>query len=185
LLNENWHQKKLKILIKNKYLNIYELYGRIIYKKILVGSIIVVAVLIGVPSTSVVGYNIVKSDVKASLLFTIGTNRAIDEESKDCYCRNVYRNNLAKAEKLLTILKIYIKLILYRYNNKQKTTEKCQEILDIINSECVRNIFCYVLMRMGICIETLGEKVQDRRFIYFMLELTMIPIVILWNKHCD
>ncbi|UCD13577.1 MAG: hypothetical protein JSW60_08480 [Thermoplasmatales archaeon] len=55
-------------------------------KKLLVGSIIAVAVLIGISFTSVVGYSSVKSNVKASPLFTIRTQRAIDEESKDLTC---------------------------------------------------------------------------------------------------
>ncbi|UCD13670.1 MAG: hypothetical protein JSW60_08950, partial [Thermoplasmatales archaeon] len=45
-------------------------------------SIIAVAILIGVSFTSVVGYSGVKSNVKASPLFTVRTKRAIEEESK-------------------------------------------------------------------------------------------------------
>ena len=156
-----------------------------INKKILVGSIIAVAILISVSFTSVIVYNIFKSDVKESPPFTIRTNRAIDEESNDFYCQNVNRCNVAKTEKLLTILEIYIKLILSRYTHNLEVTEKCQEILDLINSDGLRDIFCDFLMRIGICIEKLGKKVQDCRFIYFMLELMMIPIVILWNTYCD
>ena len=55
-------------------------------KKILIGSIIAVAVLIGVSFTSAVGFQSVKSNVKASPLFTIRSKRAIDEESKDLIC---------------------------------------------------------------------------------------------------
>jgi len=52
-------------------------------KKILIGSIIAVAILIGVSFTSVVGYRSGASDVKESPLFNIRTSRAIDEESED------------------------------------------------------------------------------------------------------
>ncbi|UCD13327.1 MAG: hypothetical protein JSW60_07155, partial [Thermoplasmatales archaeon] len=53
-------------------------------KKILIGSIIAVAVLIGVSFTSVVGYSNVKSNsIETSPLFTVRTKRAIDEESRD------------------------------------------------------------------------------------------------------
>ncbi|UCD14018.1 MAG: hypothetical protein JSW60_00955 [Thermoplasmatales archaeon] len=51
--------------------------------KLLIGSIIAVAILIGVSFTSVVGFQSVKSNVKASPLFTVRTKRAIDEESKE------------------------------------------------------------------------------------------------------
>ena len=54
--------------------------------KILIGSVIAVAILIGVSFTSVVGYNRVASDVKASPLFTVRSSRAIDEDSKDIAC---------------------------------------------------------------------------------------------------
>ncbi|UCD13639.1 MAG: hypothetical protein JSW60_08795 [Thermoplasmatales archaeon] len=55
-------------------------------KKILIGSIMAFAILIGVSFTSVVGFQSVKSDVKASPLFTVRSKRAIDEESKDLTC---------------------------------------------------------------------------------------------------
>ncbi len=58
-------------------------------KKILIGSIIVIAILIGVSFTSVVGYRSVASDVKASPLFNIRSSRAIDEESGDLSCAYV------------------------------------------------------------------------------------------------
>jgi len=51
-------------------------------KKILIGSIIAVCVLVGVSFTSVVGYRSVASDVKASPLFNIRSSRAIDVESE-------------------------------------------------------------------------------------------------------
>ena len=50
--------------------------------KILIGSIIAVAILILVSFTSVVGYNSVESDVKSSPLFNIRSSRAVDKEGK-------------------------------------------------------------------------------------------------------
>lgn len=55
-------------------------------KKILIGSIIAVTILVLVSFTSVVGYNSVESNSKPSPLFTVRSNRAIDEESKDLTC---------------------------------------------------------------------------------------------------
>ncbi len=54
-------------------------------KKILIGSIIAVAILILVSFTGVVGYQTTKSSTiaKASPLFTVRSSRAIDEESED------------------------------------------------------------------------------------------------------
>ena len=57
-------------------------------KKILLGSIIAVAILILVSFTGVVGYQTTKSSTiaRASPLFTVRSSRAIDGESKDIAC---------------------------------------------------------------------------------------------------
>ncbi len=65
------------------------IWGKNMNKKILIGSIIAVTVLIGVSFTSVVGYRSGASDVKASPLFNIRTSRAIDEESEELSCEYV------------------------------------------------------------------------------------------------
>jgi len=57
--------------------------------KILIGSIIAGAVLIGVSFTSVVGYRSVASDMKASPLFNIRSSRAVEKESWDLSCTYV------------------------------------------------------------------------------------------------
>jgi len=73
-------------------------------KKILIGSIIAVAILILVSFTGVVGYQTTKSSniAKASPLFTIRSSRAVDKDSKDITCSYV-----GKGEKcLLSIPKL-------------------------------------------------------------------------------
>ncbi len=57
-------------------------------KKILLGSIIAVVILVLVSFTGVVGYQTTKSTTiaRASPLFTVRSSRAIDEESKDIAC---------------------------------------------------------------------------------------------------
>ena len=57
-------------------------------KKILIGSIIAVAILVLVSFTGVVGYQTTKSSTiaNASPLFTVRSRRAIDEENKDIAC---------------------------------------------------------------------------------------------------
>jgi hypothetical protein len=59
-------------------------------KKIFIGVIIAVVILVLVSFTGVVGYSSVKSNsVKVSPLFKVRTNRAIGEESKDISCKYV------------------------------------------------------------------------------------------------
>ncbi|EMR75546.1 hypothetical protein MBGDF03_00362 [Thermoplasmatales archaeon SCGC AB-540-F20] len=60
----------------------------ILNKKILIGSLVAVAILILVSFTGVVGYQTTKSSTiaKASPLFAVRSNRAIYEESEDIVC---------------------------------------------------------------------------------------------------
>ena len=61
--------------------------GKEMNKKILIGSIIAVAVLVGVSFTSVVGYNTVKSTSgEASPLFNVRAKRAINQEDDGLTC---------------------------------------------------------------------------------------------------
>ncbi|UCF12211.1 MAG: hypothetical protein JSW06_09240 [Thermoplasmatales archaeon] len=63
-------------------------------KKLIIGCIIAVVILVLVSFTGVVGYQTTKSNsVKVSPLFNIRTNRAIDEESKDLTCKYVGKGN--------------------------------------------------------------------------------------------
>jgi hypothetical protein len=62
--------------------------GDLMNKKILIGSIIAVVILILVSFTGVVGYQTTKSSTiaRASLLFSIRSKRAIDRDSRDLNC---------------------------------------------------------------------------------------------------
>ncbi|UCD13756.1 MAG: hypothetical protein JSW60_09410, partial [Thermoplasmatales archaeon] len=67
--------------------------------KIIVGCIIAVGILIGVSFTSVVGYSSVKSNSAInSPLFSVRTNRAIDEESKDLTCDYVGKGKMTNIQ---------------------------------------------------------------------------------------
>jgi hypothetical protein len=85
-------------------------------KKILIGSIIALCILIGISFTSVVGYRSIASDVKESPLFTIRSSRAIDGESEDLSGKFV-----GKGEDINL-------LIPNRYDEK----EKIRKIIEII-----------------------------------------------------
>jgi len=75
-----------------------------------------VAVLIGVSFTSVVGYNSVDSNVKASPLFTIRSSRAIDEESKDLSC-----NYVGKGEETSI-----------QFSTSNSRSKQLQKVIDVI-----------------------------------------------------
>ena len=89
-------------------------------KKIIIVSIIAVAILILVSFTGVVGYQTTKSSTiaRASPLFAVRSNRAINEESKDLSC-----NYLGKG----IDSNIYIPI----RDNKQLTV---QRFIDLVSS---------------------------------------------------
>jgi hypothetical protein len=62
-------------------------------KRILIGSIIAVTLLISVIFTSVVGYYKVDSNLKPSPLFAVRSSRAIDEENQELVCDYVGKGN--------------------------------------------------------------------------------------------
>lgn len=68
---------------------------------------------------------------------------------------------------------------------KTKEEDISFESEDCDCSDGLRDKFCDILMRIGINIEELGKKVKPFGFVFFLLELIMIPIVILWNMYCD
>ena len=69
------------------------IWGKNMNKKILIGSIIATAILIGVSFTSVIGYRSVDSCIRASPLFNIRSPRAIYEESEDLSCEYVRKGD--------------------------------------------------------------------------------------------
>ncbi|UCF12928.1 MAG: hypothetical protein JSW06_01390 [Thermoplasmatales archaeon] len=87
-------------------------------KKVLVGSIISVVILILVTFTSVVGYRAVESNVKVSPLFTVRTSRAVNKESKDLSCDYV-----GKGEETNIHL-----------SGRMKRVEQAQKAVDIISN---------------------------------------------------
>jgi len=95
-------------------------------KKILIGSIIAICILVGVSFTSVVGYRNVASNVKVSPLFNIRSGRAIDEESEELSCEYVGKGDginihlssiLKRTEQIQKVIEIIDKIDDKTYNN--------------------------------------------------------------------
>ena len=81
-------------------------------KKILIASIFAILMLL-VPISSVVGV----SDVE-----------------EDCGCQVVNKYDLFRVKLLLLRLKVFTNILLLRFGYIPEIAEKCQEILDVINS---------------------------------------------------
>jgi hypothetical protein len=100
-------------------------------KKILLGSIVSVVILILVSFTSVIGYRSVESDVKISPLFNIRSSKAIGKESKDIACDYIGKG----AETNLYL------------SSRKKRTEQVQKTIDII-SKMDDKAFSYFVSRI-------------------------------------
>jgi len=92
------------------------IWGKNMNKKILIGSIIAVTILIDVSFTSVVGYRSVDSDAKASPLFNIRINRAIQKDSENLNYDYIGKGN-------------GINILLPTRNNKVELLEKFVDVI--------------------------------------------------------
>lgn len=92
-------------------------------RKIFIGSIIAVAILILVSFTSVVGYNSVESNVRASPLFNIRSKRAIGEENKNILTTDyIGKQNKVVIPFLIPARAIMIKTIIERIKEIDDST---------------------------------------------------------------
>lgn len=107
-------------------------------KKILIGSIIAVSVIIGISFTGVVGFQSVKSDIKASPLFNIRTQRAVDRDSKDIVCDYVGKGEptFVTIPKRINKLEIVQKVL----DIISKTDDKIFNVyLNMLNNQIQKN----------------------------------------------
>jgi len=121
-------------------------------KKILIASLFATLMLL-VPMTSVVGV----SDVE-----------------EDCGCEVVSSSNLVRVKLLLARLEVYINIILLRFGYIPEVAEKCQEILDVINSNRQLDfpIICDLLEPIYNQLENIAPIIQD-----LMLKYEDNPII--------
>jgi len=132
-----------------------KIWGKKMNKKIIIGSIIAVVILIGVSLTSVIGYSSVKSNsiAETSPLFDIRTNRAIGEEKKELTCNYVGKENtllfpkrddrIVLTKKVIdtigkmddeTFEKLLSYIIIYAQKDERFNDVSPDEIREIINS---------------------------------------------------
>jgi len=125
-------------------------------KKILIGSIIAVAILVLVSFTGVVGYQTTKSSTiaRASPLFTVRSSRAIDEESKDLSCDYVgkgeetsiqFSTSNSRSKQLQKVIDVigrmddetfdkFIALVIFRLNQDDKIKDvDTQDIINVLH----------------------------------------------------
>ncbi len=114
-------------------------------KKILIGSIIAVAILVLVSFTGVVGYQTTKSSTiaRASPLFTVRSSRAIDEEINDFTCDYV-----GKGED--------ITISLPTYNSRNIRLQKVIDVISRMDDETFDRFIALVIFRLN-----QDDKIKD------------------------
>ena len=105
--------------------------------------------------------------------------------SEDCDCKKNNSSNIINEEKILEKIVIYINIILLRYRHLPEVKEICDKISADINSYGINDIFCNILMRIGIQLEELYKIFPEGTLLYPFLLMIMFPIILLWNKYCD
>jgi hypothetical protein len=125
-------------------------------KKILIGSIIVVSILIGVSFTSVVGYRSVTSDVKSSPLFNIRSSRAIDRYSNDLNCEYVGKGDETN---------IHISNLTKRTEHNQKVIEIISHINEKDYNTLVTQIIRYLKYQNDMTDKEISEILQTLLYI--------------------
>jgi hypothetical protein len=108
-----------------------------------------------------------------------------NQNEKDCGCNEVSDSDLIREERLLYSVDSYINIIQLINRNNSEIVENCNELLTIISIDGNDGLFCDILMRIGIFIEELAEKIDIGTIMFFILELMMLPIILLWNEFCE
>ena len=141
-------------------------------KRILVGSIIAVVILVLVSFTGVVGYQTTKSSTiaKASPLFSVRSKRAIDKESKDLTCDYVGKGE----ESVLSIPK------------RDDRIEMVQKFIDSISKmdDISFNIFKKTIVHHINQDDTMRD-VETRGIVNALLQIRNNPIVVRNNIILD
>ena len=110
-------------------------------RKILIASLFATLMLL-VPVTSVVGISDISLNRKIE---KIEDDNTITEtyDNEDCECQVVNRYDLFRVKLLLVRLKVFTNILLLRFGHIPEIKEKCEEILDLINSDFP--IICAIL----------------------------------------
>jgi len=132
-------------------------------KKILIASLFATLMLL-VPMTSAVGV----SDVE-----------------EDCGCQDVNRYDLLRVKLLMGKLKVITNILLLRFGHIPEIQEKCQEILDVINSnrQLDNSIICDILEPIWNLLKYIGEigndllsRYEDNPIIFGILIFLALPL---------
>ena len=167
-------------------------------KKILIGSIVSVAILISLSFTSVVGYRHVESNLKDSPLFNIRSNRAIGEQNSgltNSYLgiENEINIHFPNRDKNSTLIQNFFKLIqrmdeneinnlidslkkyitknkLTQNNNINKKSDLIKQLTNTENNQKPFNTFNFECF-------TFNEPITYCFFIYLVVLLVFGPII--------
>ena len=89
------------------------------------------------------------------------------EKVEDCDCQELDSENLVRVKLLMNKLEVFTNIILFRFGHIQEVNEKCEELLEIINSNrqldksLFFTIICSILDDILDIIESINEYVGN------------------------
>ncbi len=83
---------------------------------------------------------------------------------------------------LVIIISPVINASTYKEINNDRLAYKTNKV---IITDSNGEVFCEILLRMGIFLEELYKFFPEGTIIYPILVLMMLPVILLWNKYCD
>jgi hypothetical protein len=119
------------------------------------------------------------------LLVPINSVVGVSDVEEDCSCQVVNRYDLFRVKLLMFKLKVITNTILLRFGHIPQVTEKCQEILDIINSGGLLENFCNAIWDIADYLNQHAHKFPDKGFLYFMFLGIAEYFATLYAIFCD
>ena len=128
--------------------------------KILIASLFATLMLL-VPMTSVVGV----SDVE-----------------EDCGCQPISNQQSIRIERLQSKLESRINFILLRYGDIPEIAEKCEEVLELINSDGLWDIICDAINGIINFMVELREKLPYA--LWVIINIPLLFLAVFWIMYC-
>ena len=118
------------------------------------------------------------ASILATLILLVPINSVVGASDiiEDCNCNPVSDLQVVRIERLLDRLESRINFILLRYGHIPEVKEKCEEVLDIINSDILRDfpIICSILENISDAIYAFED------YCFYMYQVHPIFYIILY-----
>ena len=101
---------------------------------------------------------------------------------EDCNCNPINDLQVVRIERLLNRLESRINFILLRYGHIPKVEEKCEEVLELINSDGLWDIICDAINGIIIFMVELREKLPYT--LWVIINIPLLFLAVFWIMYC-